>query len=145
MIVRSHVAHAGSEMIFTGHALPWQFKKGSESFSRKLEKQVTIRHIPEPMNVVKYLRDNGYSIVAIEICEDSYSIESFNFPEKVALVLGNEAEGLPKEFIEISDYVVTIPQYAPVGSLNVAVSASIAMYELMRGKATNQISGDEYV
>jgi len=145
MIVRSHVAHAGDEIIFTGHDLPWRFKKGSESFSRKLERQVKMKHIPCPDNALEYLRENGYRVVALEIAEESELLNSFVFPKKTALVLGNEAAGLPSEFIRKADNIVTIPQYSSVGSLNVAVSASIAMYELMRGQESGKVMGDEYV
>jgi tRNA G18 (ribose-2'-O)-methylase SpoU len=61
------------------------------------------------------------------------------------LIFGNEAHGLPTEFLDKADSVVTIPQYAAVGSLNVAVSASIAMYELMKQSPIRQIQGDEFV
>ena len=44
-----------------------------------------------------------------------------------------------------ADHIVTIPQYGAVASLNVAVSASIVMYELMKGQKTNAISGDEFI
>lgn len=145
MIVRSHAAHAGDEIIFTGHELPWKFKKGSESFSRKLERQVKIRHIPCPDNALDYLRENGFTVVALEIEEESKLLSSFAFPEKTAIVVGNEADGLPTEFINKADFIVTIPQYSSVGSLNVAVSASIAMYELMRGRESGKVKGDEYV
>ena len=145
MIIRSHAAHAGHEVIFTGQALPWQFKKGTEAFSRKLEKQTSIQHIPDPDKAIEYLRRNGFSIVALEISEQSQSLNKFTFPEKTALVVGNEATGLPTSFIKKTDHTVTIPQYAAIGSLNVAVSASIAMYELMKGKEANPIIADEYV
>ncbi len=105
MIVRSHAAHSGSEVIFTGHTLPWEFKKGSESFSRKLEKQVQIKHIPNPDEAIDYLRGKGFSLIALEISEKSQSLATFSFPKKSALILGNDAEGLPSDFIAKSDYV----------------------------------------
>lgn len=145
MIVRSHVAHAGELIVFTGHCLPWQFKKGSQAFSRKLEKQARCVHIPEPDEAINFLREEGYSIVAVEIAETAESIRDYNFPNNVALILGNEAHGLPAEFLDKVDSVVTIPQYAAVGSLNVAVSASIVMYELMKQQPIRQIQGDEFV
>ena len=145
MIVRSHVAHDGQFVLFTGNSLPWEFKKGSESFSRKLEKQSQIIHIPEPSKAVEFLRSEGFSLISVEISEQSTSICDFEFPSNVALILGNEANGLPLDILEHSDSVVTIPQYGDVGSLNVAVSASIAMYELRRRSAGREIRGDEFV
>ena len=145
MIVRSHVAHGGEQVIFTGHDLPWQFKKGSESFSRKLEKQVELKHFPNPVNAIDHLRKAGYAVVAIEIAEKAETLVDFEFPNKVALLLGNEADGLPTELLSLADHVITIPQYGAVGSLNVAVAASIAMYELMKGQKVATVSGDEFV
>lgn len=145
MIVRSHVAHGGGEVIFTGHDLPWQFKKGSESFSRKLETQVTIKHFPEPDEALAYLRRAGYAVVVVEIAEQAASLVDFKFPDKVALLLGNEASGVPAELLQKADHIISIPQYGAVGSLNVAVSASITMYELMKGQVVREVSGDEYV
>ncbi|MCX4028388.1 hypothetical protein H0A36_21590 [Endozoicomonas sp. SM1973] len=144
MIVRSHVAHGGSEVVFIGHELPWQFKKGSQSFSRKLEKQAKIIHLPNPDDVFEWCMANSYTPVAIEIAEQTSLLNQFTFPEKTALILGNEADGLPASFIKKCTHVVTIPQYGPVGSLNVAVSASVAMYELRRGDTPWAIARDEY-
>ncbi len=145
MIVRSHVAHGGEALVFTGQQLPWAFRKRSEAFSRKLEKQVRIVHIADPDEAIGSLREQGYTIVAIEIAEQATPIDAFDFPDKTALVLGNEGEGLPESFLAQADHIVTIPQYGKVASLNVAVSASIAMFELMRGSRPGAISGDEYV
>ena len=147
MIVRSHAAHNGSEIIFTGNELPWAFKKGSQSFSRKLEKQAEIIYIKDPIEAIEYVRKNGYSPIALEIAENSEFLNTFSFPQKVALIVGSEKDGLPKSFLTLCDSIVTIPQYSSVGSLNVAVSASIVMYELMKKSHLNpaKIVGDEYL
>ncbi|WP_163832638.1 RNA methyltransferase [Spartinivicinus ruber] len=144
MIIRSHVAHDGKEVVFIGHELPWQFKKGSQSFSRKLEKQAEIVHVPDPNDLFAWLETRNYTPVAIEIAEGASLLNQFTFPEKTALILGNEADGLPADFIIQCRSTVTIPQYGPVGSLNVAVSASIAMYELKRGQSPVVIENDEF-
>ncbi|MDB6061110.1 MAG: hypothetical protein JWM78_1213 [Verrucomicrobiaceae bacterium] len=144
MIVRSHLAHNGEEIIFTGNDLPWVFKKGSQAFSRKLEKQAVIVHIKDPVEAIKYARNKEFSPLAIEISENSEFINKFSFPNRAALIVGNESEGLSKSFLALCDAVVTIPQYGGVGSLNVAVSASIAMYEFMRTSSPAMIIGDEY-
>jgi len=59
--------------------------------------------------------------------------------------VGNEADGLSKKFLSCCNHIVTIPQYGSVGSLNVAISASIAMYELNRGNDFEiNISNDQF-
>jgi tRNA G18 (ribose-2'-O)-methylase SpoU len=54
--------------------------------------------------------------------------------EKLAIVMGTEGEGLPQATIDAADYVVRIPMYNNVDSLNVAAAASIAFYELKKNK-----------
>ena len=71
------------------------------------------------------------------------SIESFVFPRKCVLVLGNEQRGLPADLLVMLDHVVEIPQLGVIRSLNVHVSASImissyALQQLGRVKASPQ-------
>ena len=50
--------------------------------------------------------------------------------ERLALLLGNEGDGLPQETIEAADYTITIPMSHGVDSLNVAAAAAVAFWEL---------------
>ncbi len=145
MIVRSHAAHAGQELVFTGHKLPWEFKKGSQSFSRKLEKMVSMVHIPEPVEAIEYVLSKGYKPIAVEISEQAVKLGEYRFESPTALIMGNEAIGLPKDFLGLCDATLVIPQYSSVGSLNVAVAASIVMYEFRRGQKPAGVVCDEYV
>lgn len=132
MIVRTHVAFGGEEIIITGHDLPWKFKKGTQSFSRKLEKLCNIIHIKDQYDALKWCSTNGYSKIAFEIKENPTLIDKFSFPNNVALIFGNESYGMEQDFLNECEHVITIPQIGNVGSLNVAISASIAMYEFKR-------------
>ncbi len=145
MIVRTHVANGGNEIIITGHDLPWRFKKGSQAFSRKLEKMATIIHIPNPEDVFAWCDNNDYKIISLEIQEKPTFLNNYKFPSQCAIAVGNEASGLPGSFLKKCFAVVTIPQHGEVGSLNVAVSASIAMYELNRNSIKSAcIKGSKY-
>ena len=149
MIVRSHVAYGGSELIFTGLGHPWKFKKGTRAFSRSLENQCTIHHIPDEFEALNWCRENNYTTVAVEISENPVFLDEFSFPDAAAIIVGNEEHGLDTKFISQCDHVVTISQVGNVGSLNVAVSASTAMYEFNRSSAlvnsrVNKIVGSEY-
>ncbi len=145
MIVRSHVANGGSQLIITGLDHPWKFKKGSRAFSRKLEKQCNILHIPDQYDALAWCKKNGYASTAIEIRENPIFLDEFSFPQRTAIIVGNEEQGLDAKFQEKCDHIVTIKQPGDVGSLNVAVSASIAMYEFNRSRtAINSITGSHY-
>ena len=50
--------------------------------------------------------------------------------ERLAIILGNEGNGLPQPVIDASDYVVRIPMSHGVDSLNVAIAGAIAFYIL---------------
>lgn len=52
--------------------------------------------------------------------------------EKLALIMGNEGNGLKASTIEACDYVAKIPMMNGVDSLNVAVAAGIAMWEILK-------------
>ncbi len=145
MIVRSHVAFGGSELIITGHKLPWQFKKGTEAFSRKLEKQCVIKHIPDQFETLQWCKDNNYTSIALEIASPPVFIDEFTFPERVALIVGSESTGLDKDFLAHCDHILTVRQIGNVGSLNVAVAASTTMHEFNRHETQyKKILGNKY-
>ena len=83
----------------------------------------------EGMNRLKKL---GFQTAAMALCEDSLSIQDprLKIPEKLAVVLGTEGEGLEKETIAECDYTVRIPMSHGVDSLNVAAASAVAFWEL---------------
>ena len=68
------------------------------------------------------------------LTEDSTSVdnEEIRANEKLAILMGSEGPGLPKEVIAASDYRVMIPMYHGVDSLNVAAASAISFWELMK-------------
>lgn len=78
------------------------------------------------------LRRRGYTIVGIEQTANSVSMEAFAFPERCAVVLGAEGQGVPAPLIPLLDVCVEIPQYGLIRSLNVHVTGAVAMYEYTR-------------
>jgi tRNA G18 (ribose-2'-O)-methylase SpoU len=73
-----------------------------------------------------------FHIAALALAENAVDLRRFaeSAPEKVALVLGTEGDGLTLEAIEAADTVVTIPMAHGIDSLNVAATAAVAMYAL---------------
>ncbi|KAL6648997.1 hypothetical protein ACP70R_013221 [Stipagrostis hirtigluma subsp. patula] len=98
------------------------------------EKWVPMVEVPVA-NVKAYLekkRAEGYAVVGLEQTAQSKSLEQFAFPRRTVLVLGREKEGIPAELIHVLDACVEIPQLGVVRSLNVHVSAAIAVWEYTR-------------
>lgn len=146
MIIRSHVAFGGDKVVLVGHELPWRFKKSTQAFSRKLEKICELIYLREDDDFFLWCQDNGLSSVAIEISPNASDLREFVFPQRTALIVGNEASGIPAEFLARCNSVVKIPQFGQTECLNVAISASVAMYELNRTniRASN-VSGSKYL
>lgn len=51
---------------------------------------------------------------------------------RLAIIMGTEGDGLPQKTIEDADFVVRIPMYHQVDSLNVAAAAAVAFWELTK-------------
>ncbi|MGH7847891.1 MAG: TrmH family RNA methyltransferase [Candidatus Binatia bacterium] len=122
----------GTRIIVIIGSEPWQFKKRAQSFSRRLEQLCGFRYLKDEASFFEWCRDACVVPVAIEIAQPPTLLPDFPFPERVAIVIGNEGRGLSPAFRSRCATTVTIPQFGPVASLNAAVSASIVMYELTR-------------
>lgn len=82
------------------------------------------------------LKSAGFKTVSFALRNNSVDIddEILKEEEKLAIIMGTEGDGLKSETIENSDYVVKIPMYNSVDSLNVAAASAIAFWELGRRK-----------
>ena len=88
------------------------------------------RHFESTEDACKYLKENGYSINAVEQIEDSVMLNDFVPENKSAYIFGNEVDGVDDEVLHYCDKAVEIPQEGTKHSLNVSVSAGIVMYHL---------------
>ncbi len=92
----------------------------------------TSKHIKfgNPQDAIQTLKSSGYQIIATtprgQHLQSLISLE--NCP--VALIIGNETNGVSKDFIDQADFTVQIPMHSEMESLNVGVSTGISLYEL---------------
>ncbi|GAB2501877.1 TrmH family RNA methyltransferase [Algoriphagus taiwanensis] len=80
----------------------------------------------------KQLRSQGYRIVATTPAKGSISIHDLEPDQKLALVFGNEHEGISQEVKEEADQLVHIPMLGFTDSFNISVSASIFLFDLIK-------------
>ena len=133
MIARSHLAFGGNHLILIGDKNKWNFKGGTSTYTRKideLEKLLFFNDFNQFLDWNK-LKFRGQNI-AIEIENQSKNSSEYNYPQNCNLILGNERTGIEQEILHKCDQVITITQTNPIGSLNVAISASIVFYELSK-------------
>ena len=78
------------------------------------------------------LHDAGFTIAALALADDAVDLRSFaaDAPERVAVVVGTEGDGLSGAALEAADTVVTIPMAHGVDSLNVAAATAVALFAL---------------
>ena len=78
------------------------------------------------------LRRMGFRTAAMALSDNSVSIDDTTLmaEPRLAIIMGTEGDGLPKETIAQTDYVVKIPMAYGVDSLNVAAAAAVAFWEL---------------
>ncbi|WP_368498618.1 TrmH family RNA methyltransferase [Herbiconiux sp. A18JL235] len=76
------------------------------------------------------LHARGFHIAALALTPDAVSLRDFerHLPERVALVLGAEGDGLTIEAVAAADTVVSIPMLHGIDSLNVAAASAVAMW-----------------
>lgn len=87
--------------------------------------------VDSAVGCAELLKGANKKIVATAIDAEHYYYDE-NLVENVAILIGNEGNGLDKELIKISDVTIKIPMNGKIDSLNASVAAGILMYEAMR-------------
>ena len=78
------------------------------------------------------LSDARIHLAALALADDAVSLEDFAAarPERLALLMGSEGDGLSRRALAAADTVVTIPMAGGVDSLNVAAASAVALWAL---------------
>lgn len=94
------------------------------------EKNIPWESIEDVMGLLKQLKEDGYQMVALEQSEHSIDYRSYQPLSKVALIVGNEVEGVDVGILHQCDAIVEIPMRGQKNSLNVSVAFGIAAFEI---------------
>ncbi|TAF64006.1 MAG: 23S rRNA (guanosine(2251)-2'-O)-methyltransferase RlmB [Cytophagales bacterium] len=86
-------------------------------------------------NTVQYLQNSGLQVIA---CSEKTEkdIYDLDFTVPTAIIVGSEETGIAPDLLRKANAIGRIPMFGHVGSLNVSVSAAVAMYELVRQRKT---------
>jgi 23S rRNA (guanosine2251-2'-O)-methyltransferase len=99
---------------------------------------VAWRYFQETDVAIAMLKEEGYTIIAIEQAENPLYLQEIetkikpNLEGKYALIFGNEVEGVSETAMKNADFVVEIPQFGTKHSLNIAVTVGIVSWEFVR-------------
>ena len=91
-----------------------------------------IRQWSQVSECVSALREEGYLIAAGMPSQDSISLYDMPVQNKIALLFGNEHQGVAKEWLDHVDIRFTIPMVGMVESFNISVSAALSLADVSR-------------
>jgi 23S rRNA (guanosine2251-2'-O)-methyltransferase len=91
-------------------------------------------HRTSILELVEELQQQGILVASIEQAEKTTLLQDIHaLPrQKIALVFGNEVDGVDQAVIDQSDYIIEIPQFGTKHSLNVSVCAGVVMWEFCK-------------
>ena len=102
------------------------------------EDSVDWKYFERTEDCVAWLKEQGYTVLAIEQCEGSTLLTDYSLPLResqrgsIAVVFGNEVKGVQQQVVDMCDGCLEIPQYGTKHSLNVSVTAGIVIWELFK-------------
>jgi tRNA G18 (ribose-2'-O)-methylase SpoU len=118
------------KIIFIGKDIPLTPRKINKT-SRSTHLQIPHSIIEETIEAIALLQEE-YHIIALEITSTSNPIQQLSVPKnkKVALLIGNEIEGISSDLLAIANQITHITMYGYNSSMNVVQATSIALYEI---------------
>lgn len=99
------------------------------------EESVAWSYYEETHECLRELKDRGYRIYAVEQVDDSVKLGQSNLQtdgSPIAIVLGNEIEGVQEDLLPLCDGSLEIPQFGTKHSLNVSCAAAIVIWEMFK-------------
>lgn len=97
--------------------MPWEYHSQTWNVLRKLK-----------------VENANLKVIGLEQTRDSKNIFRYKTPKnkKIVLILGNEVKGLSPRILKYCDDIAYIPMHGKKESLNVAVAAGIALYQIIK-------------
>jgi len=132
----------GVDVVILSGYTPYPVKDGDNRMphiANKLHKQISKtalgaeetqawKHYETIEEVLDYLKVEGYQLAAVEQASNSIPLPGFRPPEKLALLMGREVEGVEPEILARCDQIIEIPMFGSKESFNVVQAAAMALY-----------------
>ncbi len=120
----------GVDKIFLGGICPLPPSAELHKVALGAEESVPSEHSDDVVALVRRLQADGYRVAAVEQTVGSIKLGQFHREEgqKIALVFGNEVEGVSQSVVDQCDFSLEIPQEGTKHSLNVSVSIGVVLW-----------------
>lgn len=132
-VMRTCDAVAIQDIYILNTKIPRHKKFGAKSSSSAL-KWLTIHQYSNNEECFTALRKNYNKILTTHLSSDAIGLHEIDFTESIALVFGNEHEGVTEEVRALADGNFIIPQMGIIQSLNISVACAVTIYEALRQK-----------
>ena len=94
---------------------------------------VNWKYVKNTTDAVKQLIKEGHYVIGIEQTDKSTLLNEFKLPKKpIAIIMGNEINGVDQQAINLCNEVIEIPQFGTKHSLNIAVTTGIIIWDLWK-------------
>ena len=103
--------------------------KNSQRVTRGAEKWIEEKKWKSSESAIQYLKSEKRKLIVTSL-DANIAIDDIDFSQPVALVMGNEKEGVSELMKASADYRIKIPMYGFVQSFNISVAAAICLYHI---------------
>ena len=94
---------------------------------------VNWKYFKNTTDAVQQLIKEGYYVLGVEQVEKSTLLNEFKLPKKpIAIIMGNEVNGVDQQVIDLCNEVIEIPQFGTKQSLNIAVTTGVVIWDLWK-------------
>ncbi len=104
----------------------------NEAISTRAEKWLHFTNYRSTGKCLSLLKQKGFKIAATCLAEESIPYTAIDYAQPLAVVFGNESEGISEEARNMADYIIKIPMLGMAQSLNLSVSVGIILYEALK-------------
>jgi tRNA (guanosine-2'-O-)-methyltransferase len=104
----------------------------NEAISTRAEKWLHFNYYHSTAECLEKLKGKGFKIAATFLDDKSIPYTSVDYTQPLAVVFGNESEGISEEARNLADYIIKIPMIGMVQSLNLSVSVGVILYEALK-------------
>ncbi|MGZ8549590.1 MAG: TrmH family RNA methyltransferase [Chitinophagaceae bacterium] len=132
-VMRTCDAVGIQEIYILNTKIPRHKKWGSRS-SSSAQKWLTVHQYENAEECFSSLRKRYSSILTTHLSDDAVSLYQVDFTKSIALVFGNEHNGVSDEIRTLADGNFVIPQVGIIQSLNISVACAVTLYEAYRQK-----------
>lgn len=130
-VMRTCDAVGIQDIVVLNTRIPRHKKWGPRS-SSSAAKWLTVTQFDDAGKCFEHLRSRYKTILTTHLSADARSLHDIDFTGSVALVFGNEHNGVSNEIRALADGNFIIPQVGIIKSLNISVACAVTVYEAMR-------------